>query len=262
MQHSPPGGRTLMAQTVGIIGSGMIGGAVARLAVAAGLDVVVSNSRGPESLTGLVGELGERARAGTVGQAAEADLVLAAVRSAGRAGRLRMCPVVPSGECGFVVAGRAHAAEPHIDTAPRPGWVQEPLVETGRQPPTGDCGPGGAARSVLLDALGYDGVGDGFLADSGGPSGLGQVDCGSAAPLRGAGNCATSHDGAADQRRHDAALPAERSAPGNPAFVQPYMGERPQGLSAEDGQRWFFPSRGVPVPAARVEELIQSQSQS
>ena len=49
--------------TLGIIGSGNIGAAVARLAVAAGLDVVVSNSRGPQSLSEFVAELGPRARA-------------------------------------------------------------------------------------------------------------------------------------------------------------------------------------------------------
>jgi predicted dinucleotide-binding enzyme len=36
--------------TIGFIGSGMIGGTVARLAVAAGHDVVLSNSRGPDTL--------------------------------------------------------------------------------------------------------------------------------------------------------------------------------------------------------------------
>ncbi|MGW5665836.1 NAD(P)-binding domain-containing protein [Streptomyces sp. NPDC003758] len=44
--------------TLGIIGSGNIGSAVARLAVAADIDVVIANSRGPQSLTQLVEELG------------------------------------------------------------------------------------------------------------------------------------------------------------------------------------------------------------
>ncbi|MCI2424092.1 NAD(P)-binding domain-containing protein [Saccharopolyspora sp. K220] len=48
--------------TLGLIGSGFIGGTVARLAVGAGLDVVLSNSRGPQSLAGLVDELGPQAR--------------------------------------------------------------------------------------------------------------------------------------------------------------------------------------------------------
>ena len=36
--------------TLGIIGSGNIGSAVARLAVAADLNVVIANSRGPQTL--------------------------------------------------------------------------------------------------------------------------------------------------------------------------------------------------------------------
>ena len=58
-------------QTLGIIGSGHIGSAVARLAVAAGMNVVIANSRGPESLQDLVDELGPLARAGTAEEAAK-----------------------------------------------------------------------------------------------------------------------------------------------------------------------------------------------
>ena len=66
--------------TVGIIGSGLIGGTVARLSVAAGHHVVLSNSRGPETLTGLVAELGPLATAATSQQAATAgDIVVVSV---------------------------------------------------------------------------------------------------------------------------------------------------------------------------------------
>jgi predicted dinucleotide-binding enzyme len=66
--------------TVGLIGSGNIGGTVARLAVAAGHDVVLSNSRGPETLKDLVEELGPRARAATPAEAAAAgDLVVVTI---------------------------------------------------------------------------------------------------------------------------------------------------------------------------------------
>jgi len=58
--------------TLGLIGSGNIGGTLARLAVDAGLDVVLSNSREPQTLSGLVDELGPRARAATPPQAAAA----------------------------------------------------------------------------------------------------------------------------------------------------------------------------------------------
>jgi 8-hydroxy-5-deazaflavin:NADPH oxidoreductase len=58
--------------TLGLIGSGRIGSTLARLAVDVGLDVVLSNSRGPHTLSGLVDELGPQARAGTPAQAASA----------------------------------------------------------------------------------------------------------------------------------------------------------------------------------------------
>ncbi len=58
--------------TIGLIGSGNIGSTVARLAVEAGYDVVLSNSRGPETLSDLVAQLGPRARAATAAEAAEA----------------------------------------------------------------------------------------------------------------------------------------------------------------------------------------------
>lgn len=58
--------------TLALIGSGNMGSAVARLAVAVGLDVVLSNSRGPQTLSGLVDQLGKRATAATVEEAARA----------------------------------------------------------------------------------------------------------------------------------------------------------------------------------------------
>ncbi|MCU1550633.1 MAG: oxidoreductase [Glaciihabitans sp.] len=58
--------------TLGIIGAGHIGSQVARASIAQGYDVVISNSRGPETLTDLVAELGPKARAGTPQQAATA----------------------------------------------------------------------------------------------------------------------------------------------------------------------------------------------
>jgi len=58
--------------TIGIIGAGHIGSQIARKATELGYDVVVSNSRGPETLTELVAELGPRAKAGTATEAAAA----------------------------------------------------------------------------------------------------------------------------------------------------------------------------------------------
>ena len=70
----------LRMSTIGLIGSGLIGGTVARLAVRAGHDVVLSNRRGPDTLADLVAELGPRARAATPAEAAEAgDIVVVTV---------------------------------------------------------------------------------------------------------------------------------------------------------------------------------------
>jgi len=50
---------------MGLIGAGHIGGQIARLAIANGYQVVLSNSRSPETLSALIAELGPQARAAT-----------------------------------------------------------------------------------------------------------------------------------------------------------------------------------------------------
>ncbi|MFK3835771.1 MULTISPECIES: NADPH-dependent F420 reductase [Microbacterium] len=66
--------------TIGIIGAGHIGAQVARAAVATGYDVVIANSRGPETLTDLIDELGPKAKAATaVDAGAEGDVVVVTV---------------------------------------------------------------------------------------------------------------------------------------------------------------------------------------
>lgn len=65
---------------IGIIGAGNIGATLARLFVAAGHMVAISNSRGPDSLAELVAELGPQAQAATVEQAAVfGELVVEAI---------------------------------------------------------------------------------------------------------------------------------------------------------------------------------------
>ena len=66
--------------TIGLIGAGHIGSQIARLAVARGYSVAISNSRGPETLATLVAELGPNARAATAVEAAKAgDIVVVTV---------------------------------------------------------------------------------------------------------------------------------------------------------------------------------------
>jgi len=79
-------------KTIGLIGSGHIGSQVARLAVANGYDVVLSNSRGPETLAALAAELGPQARAATPAEAAAAgDIVVVTIPL----GKYRTVPVAP-----------------------------------------------------------------------------------------------------------------------------------------------------------------------
>ena len=63
-------------KTIGFIGAGHIGSQVARLAVRSGYDVVISNSRGPATLSDLVAELGPKARAATALDAAKAGEIV------------------------------------------------------------------------------------------------------------------------------------------------------------------------------------------
>ena len=65
---------------IGIIGAGEVGSQIARAAIASGYEVVIANSRGPETLKELIEELGPSARAATAAEAAEAgDFVVVAV---------------------------------------------------------------------------------------------------------------------------------------------------------------------------------------
>jgi predicted dinucleotide-binding enzyme len=181
--------------TVGLIGSGNIGGTVARLALAAGYDVVLSNSRGPETLKDLVEELGPRARAATAADAAAAgDLVVVSIPL--RA--YRTVPVEPL--AGKVVMDTdnysprrdGHIAElddrsttssallqrhlptskvvkvfnniysKHLLSLARPAGA----ADRSALPIAGDDADAKATVTAFLDAIGYDAVDVGSLADS------------------------------------------------------------------------------------------------
>ena len=181
--------------TIGFIGSGMIGGTVARLSVAAGYDVVMSNSRGPETLRELVAELGPLASAATSEQAAEAgDLVVVAipvkaipgVTAAPLAGK----PVLDTGndypqrdgqievlDNGALTSSGllerhlpgAHVVKVfnniyfrHLASLARPAGA----ADRSALPIAGDDAAAKAAVTAYLDAIGYDTVDDGALADS------------------------------------------------------------------------------------------------
>ncbi|MFB8006605.1 NADPH-dependent F420 reductase [Nocardia sp. NPDC056000] len=181
--------------TLGLIGSGNIGGTLARLAVAAGIDVVLSNSRGPETLADLVAELGERAKAGTPEEAAAAgDIVVVTVP-------LKAYREVPSdplvgkvvidtnnyypdrdGEFPDLAAGVATSSELLQRHLPRSRVVKafnniyfKHLAVLGRPadapdrttlPIAGDDSEAKAAATQLISALGFDTLDIGGASDS------------------------------------------------------------------------------------------------
>jgi 8-hydroxy-5-deazaflavin:NADPH oxidoreductase len=181
--------------TVGIIGSGMIGGTVARLSVAAGYHVVVSNSRGPETLAELAAELGPLATAGTAEQAAEAgDLVVVSipVKAFGEvpAKPLAGKPVLDTGN--YYPQRDGHLDELDTGALTSSGLLQRYLPEAqvvkvfnnitfthlrslarphgagdrSALPVAGDSTAAKAAVTAYLDSIGYDAVDTGSLADS------------------------------------------------------------------------------------------------
>jgi len=181
--------------TVGLIGSGRIGGTVAKLAVAAGHPVILSNSRGPDTLTGLAGELGPLARAGTGQEAAEGgDLVvvtipLRACRSVDPgplAGKVVIdtCNYYPQrdGQIPELDSGALTSSEliqqhlapaavvkvfnniffKHLESLSRPSGAPDRSY----LPIAGDDPAAKAAVTAFLDSIGYGAVDAGALAES------------------------------------------------------------------------------------------------
>jgi 8-hydroxy-5-deazaflavin:NADPH oxidoreductase len=66
--------------SIGITGAGALGSNLARLLAKSGISTTIANRRGPQSLKGLADELGPSLKAGTVPEAASADIVVVAVR--------------------------------------------------------------------------------------------------------------------------------------------------------------------------------------
>ncbi|GAA3623318.1 NAD(P)-binding domain-containing protein [Nonomuraea rosea] len=220
--------------TIAFIGSGHIGGTVARLSIAAGYDVVLSNSRGPETLKDLVDELGPKARAATSAEAAAAgDLVVVSVP-------LKAYPDVPveplagkpvidtnnyypdrdghfsqlddasitSSELlqqhlptSKVVKGFNNIYFKHLVALPRPDATDRTAL-----PIAGDDAAAKDTVTRFLDAIGYDAVDSGPLADS------------------------------------------WRLQPGTPVYGTPYAGGNPN----------FWESPGVPAGSAAIQTAVDA----
>lgn len=181
--------------TIGIIGAGHIGSQLARLAVGKGWDVVISNSRGPESLAGLIAELGPHARADTpAGAATAGDMVVVTVPLKA----YKSIPVQPlAGKividtCNYYPNRDGHVAELDNETVTTSELIQAhlrgakvvkafnhiyaaDLTRDGEPPGTrnrralivaGDDAAAKAKVADLIDSFGFDVVDMGPLAES------------------------------------------------------------------------------------------------
>ena len=232
-----------MTRTLGILGSGQVGSAVARLAVSAGWKVVLSNSRGPQTLGDLVSELGARARADTAaGAAAAGDLVVAAVPliaaarlpQAALVGKVvidttnyapdrdgRLAPLdsdeLTSSELvqhhlpgARVVKAFNNITPRHLTALARP--AQAP--DRSGLPIAGADAAAKEQAVALLDGLGFDAVDLGGLAES------------------------------------------WRFSPNTPLYAVVYAGEpMPSGADLPELLAWFASTPGGPVPATQIAEL-------
>jgi predicted dinucleotide-binding enzyme len=235
-----------MTETLGLIGSGMIGSALARLAVAAGLDVVVSNSRGPDTLDALVAELGLQARAATPAEAAKAgDLVVATIplNAYHRLSAAELAGKTVIDTTNYYPERDGHIAELDTGELTSTALVQRHLAESrvvkafnnidfrrlftlalpygapdrSALPIAGDDSAAKIEVAELLNDLGYDAADIGTLSDS------------------------------------------WRSEPGTPVYCLPYFpGQPPGDASPHEAFRWFFETPGVAVSACRVRELTDS----
>jgi predicted dinucleotide-binding enzyme len=182
-------------RTIGTIGAGKIGTAVARLAIAAGYDVVLSNSRGPETLADLVAELGPKASAdSSVGAATRGDLVVVTIplRAVGEVPVEPLAGKIVVDTNNYYSARDGHIAELDDQTGTSAGLLQRHLPSSHvvkafnhiqAEQLEADGTPAGTAdRRALalfgddadavdtvgrwLDELGYDAVPGGPLAES------------------------------------------------------------------------------------------------
>lgn len=232
-----------MSYTIGIIGSGMIGSALARLSVKGGFNVVVSNSRGADSLAEFVKELGTNAKAGSIDEAAKAgDIVITTIPI----GAYENLPTeILKGKVVIDTMNYYPSRDSHIQqlddaTITSSELIQQYLKDSKvvkalfnqdfhhlfiNARPKGDinrttlpiAGNDTEAKKIVanfMDAIGYDSVDIGTLANSW------QIE------------------------------------PGTPVYVWPYVPEIPEGLNEDEARLFYIENSGKPISAEQVKELV------
>lgn len=227
---------------LGIIGTGSVGAGVARRAVDAGIEVVLSNSRGPRTLADLVTELGHGARAATPPETARAaDLVIAAVPLSvhERLPRAELVGKTVIDPMNYVPMPEWNVPELDSNELTSSELVQRHLPEARVVKALHNIGPKqlldlfrptGAADRTTLPLSGDDPAAKKEVADLLDLLGFDTVDLGSLTE-------------------------SWRSEPNTPLYAIPYVGQPPSGLTVPELVAWVQAAPGVPVPATRVKEL-------
>ncbi|MFJ2158063.1 NADPH-dependent F420 reductase [Streptomyces sp. NPDC087856] len=231
-----------MAKTLGLIGSGIIATALARRALDAGYDVVLSNSRGPETLSDLVAELGKGARAATPAEAARAgDIVVAAVplHAYVQLPRPELDGKIVIDVMNYVPSRDGNIPELDTNELTSTGLLQRQLPESkvvkvfnsipdrhllalartadapdrSALPLAGNTSDAKKQVADLLNSFGFDAVDIGDLSES------------------------------------------WRFEPNTPLYALVYAGQLPSGLSPLELYGWFMEAAPVPAPAELIQKL-------
>ncbi|MBX2901385.1 MAG: NAD(P)-binding domain-containing protein [Cyclobacteriaceae bacterium] len=178
-----------MQMKIGIIGSGGIGQAFARQVLKAGYEVIMSNSRGADSLKEIVKQLGSKARAGTVEDAVGAEVIFLAVQwvhlpavakqISNWAGKIVIDPINPVVPPDYKMAELAGRASSEVIQEMLAGaklvkafnTFTPPLLQSSPEEKGGKrvvfyCGDDEAAKTIvksIIDAIGFAGIDLGTL---------------------------------------------------------------------------------------------------
>jgi predicted dinucleotide-binding enzyme len=231
--------------TIGIIGAGMIGRALARLAVNAGMNVILSNSRDPGSLADLVSTLGPNVRAAFPTEAAQAGPLV--VASIPLANYKKLSQADLAGKVVIDTMNYYPERDGNIALLDKGDTTSSELVQSH------------LADSFIVKA--FNAISFANLASSARPAGASNR---SALPFATDSQHAKTVVGDfVDRIGYDAVFAGSlaeswRFEPGTPVYVSPYMpSARPDNMSREEGLRWIVDTPGRPVPSNRVRTLLE-----
>lgn len=237
-----------MTQTIGFIGTGMIGSALARLTAEAGIDLVLSNSRGPDSLAEFATQLGPRASAGTIEDAAGCDIVVATVPLGAHTklpvDLLRGKVVVdtmnyyPSRDEKLPILDEAELTSSELVQRTLEGArLVKALFNLDFHHLYVNARPQGSPERTTLPIAGEDVEAKRIVADYMDRIGYDALDIGSLAE-------------------------SWRIEPGTPAYVWPYVPAIPDELEGEDRLKWYWEHSGTPVTSDMLRDLVDKAERS